>query len=89
LLRGLPLVKRAGSTPGGLGYWGFVVRGSNGSVNGYDEIRIFRGTVEARSADHSGTFNDPERSLERFLLRSAYGHVTQSVQQYIQSEIAK
>lgn len=89
MLRGLHPAERESSTPGGLGYRGFVVHGKERSVNGYDEVRIVRGIVEARSVHHSDTFSDPERHLERFLLRSAYGHVSESVLQYIQSEIAK
>lgn len=89
MLRELNPAERQSSTLGGLGYRGFVVRGKERSVNGYDEVRIVHGIVEALSVDHSDSFNDPERHLERFLLRSAYGHVPESVLQYIQKEIAE
>ena len=89
LLRALPPAQGSHFTAEGLGYRGFVVSANEGLVNGYDDMRLYRGTVLSRSGDRAETFSDPERILERWLLRSARGHVAESVLRYIQSEIER
>jgi len=89
LLRALPPAQGRHLTAEGLGYRGFVVSANDGQVNGYDDIRVYRGTVLSRRGDRAETFSDPERILERWLLRSARGHVDEPVLQYIQSEIGR
>jgi hypothetical protein len=89
LLRALRPARGGAWTSEGLGYRGFIVRGNGGPVDGYDEIRLYRGTVHARTGDHTESFSDPDRVLERWLLRSARGHVAESVLQYIQSEVGR
>jgi hypothetical protein len=72
----------------GLGYRGFVVRPNGQPVNGYDQVRLYRGTVVVRRGDHSETYSDPERGLERWLLDSARGHVDESALRRIRSDFA-
>lgn len=88
-LRALRPAQGSHSTADGLGYRGFIVRPNGASVDGYDDIRLYRGIVLARRGGHTETFSDPERVLERWLLDSARGHVAESVLQYIQSEIGR
>jgi hypothetical protein len=73
----------------GLGYRGFVVRAKGEQVDGFDEVRLYRGTVLARHGDRTETFSDPDRILERWLLDSARGHVSETVLRNIQSEIGR
>ena len=89
LLRALPRAHGSYSTGGGLGYRGFIVRANDGPVDGYDDIRLYRGTVLARHGDQMHKFSDPQRVLEHWLLRSAGGHLAEPVRQYIQSEIER
>jgi hypothetical protein len=76
-------------TGDGLGYRGFIVRARSGRVEGYDELRLYRGTVFAQRGDQVDTLSDPDRSLERWLLGSARGQVDEAALQYIQSEIER
>jgi hypothetical protein len=89
LLRALPPAQGSHFTAEGLGYRGFVVSANDGQVNGYDDIRVYRGTVLSRRGNRAETFSDPERILEHWLLRSARSHVDEPVLQYIQSEIGR
>jgi hypothetical protein len=89
LLRALRPAHGSHSMADGLGYRGFIVSANDGPVGGYDDIRLYRGTVLARRGGRTETFSDPERVLERWLLGSARGHVAESVLQYIQSEIGR
>jgi hypothetical protein len=73
----------------GLGYRGFVVRTTAEAANDFDEVRLYRGTVFMRHRDRVEAYSDPQRTLERWLLDSARGHVTQSVLAYIQSELER
>ena len=77
------------STSDGLGYRGFVVRPNGGSIDGIDEVRLYKGSVVVRWENRSETFSDPERSLERWLLDSARGHVDEPVLEYIRSEMGR
>ena len=87
--RALRTARDVPSTGGGLGYRGFVVRPNTGTVNGYDEIRLYHGTVRARRGDRVETFSDSDRGLERWLLDSARGHVDESILKYIRDEIGR
>jgi hypothetical protein len=81
---------KAGAVVGdGLGYRGFVVRPDGGPVDGYDEVRLFRGTVVVRRGDQSETLSDPGRGLERWLADSARGHVDEPVLNYVLGEVAR
>ena len=63
----------------GLGYRGFVVRTKDKEANDLDEVRLYRGTVSVRHGDRVETLSDPQRALERWVLDSARGHVSQSI----------
>jgi hypothetical protein len=89
LLRALSPAQGSHFTSESLGYRGFVVSANDGPVNGYDDIRVYRGTVLSRHGARAETFSDPERILERWLMRSARGHVAEPVLQYIQSETGR
>jgi hypothetical protein len=87
LLRALQPAQMSHSMGDGLGYRGFIVSANGGPVDGYGEIRVYRGTVLVRRGDRTEALSDPQQILERWLLRSARGHVAEAVLQYIQSEI--
>jgi hypothetical protein len=89
LFRALPRAQGSYSLGDGLGYRGFVVRANGRSVDGYDDIRLYRGTVLARHGDQIDKFSDPERVLERWLLRSAGAYLAEPILKYIQSEIER
>ena len=73
--------ERAGArAPDGLGYRGIVVR-----TNG-EEIRLYRGMVFARRGGRVDVFADPERALERGLIRSAPAPLSQMVLSIAASE---
>jgi hypothetical protein len=88
-LHTLRMLEANGSIADGLGYRGFIIRSNGERVNGYDEIRLYRGTVIARRGDRSERFSDPERGLERWLLDSARGHVDEPVLQHISRDIER
>ena len=73
----------------GLGYRGFIVSGNEGMLDSYNDARVYRGIVFARRGKREEIFADSERSLERWLLESARGHVDESALKYIESEIAR
>jgi hypothetical protein len=73
----------------GLGYRGFIVTANGGKVDGYDEVRLYRGTILKRHGDRAEAFRDPSRGLERWLLDSARGHVAESIRQYVRGEIER
>jgi hypothetical protein len=77
------------SSANGLGYRGFIVRQVGGSLNGYDEMRIFRGTVVVRRSGDITAFSDKDAILERQLIESARSHVPEAVLQFIEREIAR
>ena len=88
-LRALPPARDAQLDQDGLGYRGFIVRAAEGSLDGYDELRLYRGTVVARQGSGAKAFSDPERILERQLLDSARGRVPDAVLEYIEGEIKR
>lgn len=88
-LRSLKVSPAGASTGDGLGYRGFVVRPNGGPVDGFDEVRLYKGSAVVRQGDRSETFSDPERSLERWLLDLARGHVDEEVLEYIRSEMGR
>jgi hypothetical protein len=88
-LRGLRPTQGSHFEGEGLGYRGFIVRAKGEPVDGFDEVRLCRGTVLARHGDRTETFSDPKRILEGWLLDSARGHVSQAVLLYIQNEIGR
>jgi hypothetical protein len=88
-LRALPPLPDRPAGADGLGYRGFVLRATDGSLDGYDEVRLHRGIVLTRRGDRTEAFSDPERTLERQLLVTARGHVPEPVLQYIASEIGR
>lgn len=71
----------------GLGYRGFIIRPNDGSLAGYDEIRVYRGSVLARRGEHTDVFRDSERHLEIQLLHSGRNHLDESMLHYFQTEI--
>jgi hypothetical protein len=88
-LRALPPAQGSHSAADGLGYRGFIVSGKVGPVDGYDEVRLYLGTVLTRRGDHVEAWSDPGRVLERQLLESAQGRVDEPVLRYIQGEIGR
>jgi hypothetical protein len=89
-LRALQPTRDARSSQGGLGYRGFIVRSTDdGSMDGFNEVRAYRGAVLARHGDHTEIFDDPERVLERELVDSARGHVPDLVLRYVENEIRR
>jgi hypothetical protein len=87
LLRALKRADGAHGSGDGLGYRGFVVRPNGDPLEGYDEIRVYRGTVTARRGDRTDSFDDSGLVLERWLVRTAKTHVAEPVLQYVESEI--
>ena len=83
--RSLKPANAAAAAGEGLGYRGFVVR----SLDGYDEVRIFRGTVTALRSGKTELLSDPDGALERWLLDSARDHVDEPVLNYIRTEIGR
>ena len=73
----------------GLGYRGFVVRPTGEPVGGFDHVTLYRGTVLVQVRDRTERFSDPNRGLERWLLDSARGQVSESVLSHIQPEIGR
>jgi hypothetical protein len=88
-LRALRSTKDSNFGNEGLGYRGFIVRMRREPVDGFDQVRLYRGTVLVRHGDRAETLSDPGRILERWLLDSARGHVPESALLYVQSEIAR
>lgn len=87
MLRRLKPTAAAPAGNDGLGYRGFVVTDGGEPLDGYDEVRAYRGLVVARRGDRTYTFDDPLRDLEHWMLRAAAGHVTEPVFQYVATEI--
>jgi hypothetical protein len=83
-----PAQDRAG-TNDGLGYRGFVITGNGGPVDGYDEVRVYRGTVVARRGDRADTLGDPDAALERWLFGTARGHMDEALIRDIQNEASR
>jgi hypothetical protein len=88
-LRGLPPAQLQAEAFEGLGYRGFIIRADREPVNGYEEIRLYRGIVITKRGNHEDAFNDADRALERWLLDSARGHVDEAVLQYVGTELAR
>jgi hypothetical protein len=88
-LRALPPAPDARLSEDGLGYRGFIVRSTEGSLNGYEELRLYRGTALARQGGRTTAFSDPDRNLERRLLDSARGRVPDAVLEYVEGEIRR
>jgi len=87
--RALPPEKEGRSIDEGLGYRGFIVTANSGPLDGYEYVKLYRGTVRARLGDRTQTFSDQGRALERWLLDSTRGHVRQSLLQFVQREIER
>jgi hypothetical protein len=88
-LRALPPAPDARFDHDGLGYRGFVVRATDGSLNGFDEVRLYRGAAFARAGGSAKTFSDTDRTLERRLLETARGRVPDTVLEYVEGEIKR
>ena len=73
----------------GLGYRGFIVTSKGRLLNGYENVRLYRGYVFAQRGDPVETFHDQERRLEHWLLDSARGHVPESVLPFVQEQIER
>jgi hypothetical protein len=88
-LRALPSVSGRLPSNDGLGYRGFVVTADGASLDGYDEVRLFRGVATARRGDGEDLFADPDRALESWLLDTAPAQLGPEVRRYIRSEIVR
>jgi len=71
----------------GLGYRGFIVRGSADLPGDFREVRLLRGAVTVAREDKVVAYSDPDRSLELWLLDTARPHVDEAVVQYVGREI--
>ena len=58
--------------PGALGYRGFMVTG----FRSYHRIRVWNGTVEATGDIETFRWADKDRALEKYLLETSKGHVS-------------
>ncbi|NGZ10877.1 MAG: hypothetical protein CV088_16070 [Nitrospira sp. LK70] len=70
-----------------LGYRGLIVRPNGDLFNGFEEVRLYRGTVVAKRAAHVEGFSDPQRTLELQFLQTARGKVEESILRYIETEL--
>jgi hypothetical protein len=86
-LHALPRTQPSGPGSEGLGYRGFVVTPRSEPMVGFDEIRLYGGTVWVRHGDRTETFRDAGHMLERWLLDSGRNQVPEPVRQHIQREI--
>jgi hypothetical protein len=57
--------------PDGLGYRGFKLHG----FRSFEELIVWREVVASRQPDHSVQWNDPNRTLESFLLGTLQPHI--------------
>lgn len=73
----------------GLGYRGFVVRPEGEPVGGFDQLKVYHGTVLMRFGGRAEVFDDSDRGLERWMLDTGRGQVPESVLTYVQSEIER
>lgn len=74
LLRALP----PGATqvePPGLGYRGFLIHDRGSAFPGCTAWRAFHGAVAGNCGSDTRVFADPSRTVERWLLRVAHGHL--------------
>jgi hypothetical protein len=88
-LRELQPLQRPADIFEGLGYRGFIIRADREPVNGYEEVRLYRGIVMAKRGNQQDAFNDANRALERWLFDSARGHVDEAVLQFVGTELAR
>jgi len=85
----LQSIEKPPSGANGLGYRGFVVRPAAGVLNGFDEVRVYRGVAVAREGNRAKAFTDPERVLERQLLSSSRDHIPEPILQDLEREIMR
>ncbi len=71
----------------GLGYRGFVVKAEGGGMGGFEEIRVFQGKVVGIRKSGTVVFQDPQHSVEAWLLESGRSHIEQATMEYVGKEI--
>jgi hypothetical protein len=86
-LRALQPAQSASPPFDGLGYRGFEIKAQGQSINGFDEVRVFRGEVLAIGKDASKVFSDPQHSLELWLLETGSRQVNAETAGYVKREI--
>ena len=87
LFQNLPQSETGGSVKQDLGYRGLVVTADEKETGGYEKLVISNGIVLASEANKSEQFTDQGRSLERWLLRKAKGHVPDDLYTSLLSQI--
>ena len=87
--RSLPEMKENQSVGSGLGYRGFIIRGSSVKEEGFEEIRVYSGAVRAMAANYTRNLSDQKRSLEHWLIGTVQNYIDKNLFDYIQEEIAK
>jgi hypothetical protein len=87
MFRDLAKSESIGPIEDGLGYRGLIVKGLEGTVEGYDEIHIYRGSVLAYMDNQSSSFIDKDRTLERWLFSTGKGRIDDDLYRQISIQI--
>ncbi len=87
LLQSLQPIPAESAAFEGLGYRGFVVTGHGETMNGFEQVRVFRGKVVATRRSGTAAFRDPQHSLEAWLLETGRSHIEQGTMAYVRKEI--
>lgn len=78
--------------PGNLGYRGFHVRLTSGTIPGTTAVLAFRGTIWLGDwpldGIVKGCLSDPSRQVERMLLESGHPHLDPALYQLLKKEIS-
>ena len=84
----LPETKENVSFGGGLGYRGIIITGESIKDKSLDEIKIYRGLVNARAEGHVLILSDPGRTLELWLIETGEKHIDGDLYEQVRHEIA-
>lgn len=86
LLNNLPKAE-PGNFQDGLGYRGFQVLLTENTTEKTHEIVAYKGRIHYKTADAEAYFADPERRLEKFLLKSGDSYLDDNLSESIKDEI--
>jgi hypothetical protein len=80
--------KENASLGGSLGYRGIIITGGSIKDKSLEEIRIYRGVVNAKAEGHVLNFSDPGRVLELWLIETGEKHIGEDLYASVRHEIA-
>jgi len=86
LLNNLPKAE-PNAFPDGLGYRGFQVELTENATEKTHEIVAYKGRILYKTADAEAYFTDPDRRLEKFLLKSGDSYLDDKLSESIEDEI--